>query len=140
MANHDRLYIICSRARTCTNGVCAARRVKKIVAIPVLLLVLTAFLVLMKLYMNGEQVFMSAIYLLIALTFLNNAFFSISAGFFSLFLYRIMLIAAFALFIWRMRDKGTYISQWQQIRVKGILGFLLHGFFTGSSHCCGPTR
>ncbi|BBP92639.1 hypothetical protein BsIDN1_62570 [Bacillus safensis] len=36
---------------------------KKIVAIPVLLLVLTAFLVLMKLYMNGEQVFMSAIYL-----------------------------------------------------------------------------
>ncbi|CAM5334340.1 sulfur relay protein TusE [Bacillus safensis FO-36b] [Bacillus safensis subsp. safensis] len=66
---------------------------------------------------------MSAIYLLIALTFLNNAFFSISAGFFSLFLYRIMLIAAFALFIWRMRDKGTYISQWQQIRVKGILGF-----------------
>lgn len=84
---------------------------KKMVAIPVLLLVLTAFLVLMKLYMNGEQVFMSAIYLLIALTFLNNAFFSISAGFFSLFLYRIMLIAAFALFIWRMRDKErTYRS------------------------------
>ena len=104
---------------------------KKIVAIPVLLLILTAFLVLMKLYMNGEQVFMSAIYLLIALTFLNNAFFSISAGFFSLFLYRIMLIAAFALFIWRMRDKGTYISQWQQIRVKGILGFFAAWFLYG---------
>ena len=104
---------------------------KKIVAIPVLLLVLTAFLVLIKLYMNGEQVFMSAIYLLIALTFLNNAFFSISAGFFSLFLYRIMLIAAFALFIWRMRDKGTYISQWQQIRVKGILGFFAAWFLYG---------
>ena len=113
---------------------------KKMVAIPVLLVVLTAALVLMKLYMNGEQVFMSAIYLLIALTFLNNAFFSISVGFFSLFLYRIMLIAVFALLIWRMRDKGTYILQWQQIRVKGILGFLLHGFFTGSSHCFGLIR
>ncbi|ABV63860.1 teichuronic acid biosynthesis protein TuaE [Bacillus pumilus] len=104
---------------------------KKMVAVPVILLILAAALVLMKLYMNGEQIFMSAIYLLTTLTFLNNAFFSISAGFFSLFLYRIMLIAAFALFIWRMREKGTYISQWQQIRVKGILGFFSAWFLYG---------
>lgn len=104
---------------------------KKMVAVPVILLILAAALVLMKLYMNGEQIFMSAIYLLITLTFLNNAFFSISAGFFSLFLYRIMLIAAFVLFIWRMREKGTYISQWQQIRVKGILGFFAAWFLYG---------
>ena len=104
---------------------------KKMVAVPVILLILSAALVLMKLYMNGEQIFMSAIYLLIALTFFNNAFFSISAGFFSLFLYRIMLIAAFALFLWRMRDKGSYISQWQQIRVKGILGFFAAWFLYG---------
>ncbi|MBU8695746.1 teichuronic acid biosynthesis protein TuaE [Bacillus pumilus] len=104
---------------------------KKMVAVPVILLILAAALVLMKLYMNGEQIFMSAIYLLITLTFFNNAFFSISAGFFSLFLYRIMLIAAFVLFIWRMREKGTYISQWQQIRVKGILGFFAAWFLYG---------
>lgn len=104
---------------------------KKMVVIPVLIVVLIAAAICMKLYMNGEHIFMSAIYLLIALTFLNNAFFSISAGFFSLFLYRIMLLAVFALFIWRMRDKGTYISQWQQIRVKGILVFFAAWFLYG---------
>ena len=71
---------------------------KKMVVIPVLIVVLMVAAICMKLYMNGEHIFMSAIYLLIALTFLNNAFFSISVGFFSLFLYRIMLLAVFALF------------------------------------------
>lgn len=59
---------------------------KKMVAVPVILLILAAALVLMKLYMNGEQIFMSAIYLLMTLTFLNNAFFLLvldSLAFFS---------------------------------------------------------
>lgn len=47
---------------------------KKMVVIPVLIVVLIAAAICMKLYMNGEHIFMSAIYLLIALTFLNNAF------------------------------------------------------------------
>ncbi|MFS0656773.1 teichuronic acid biosynthesis protein TuaE [Bacillus sp. 179-C3.3 HS] len=104
---------------------------KKMVAIPVVLVMLAAVALFMKRYMNGDQVFMSAIYLLIACTFLNNAFFSISVSFFSLFLYRIMLLIVFALFIWRMRDKGTYIPQWQHIRVKGILGFFIVWFLYG---------
>ncbi|OLP66672.1 Teichuronic acid biosynthesis protein TuaE [Bacillus pumilus] len=104
---------------------------KKMIAIPVLLVVLAGVALFMKFYLNGDQVFMSAIYLLIAFTFLNNAFFSIHVSFFSLFLYRILLLVAFALFIWRMRDKGTYISQWQHIRVKGILGFFAAWFLYG---------
>ncbi|WP_353854426.1 O-antigen ligase family protein [Bacillus sp. Bos-x628] len=104
---------------------------KKMMAIPILLVILAVVAVLIKRYMNGEQIWMSAIYLLIAFTFLNNAFFSISVGFFSLFLYRMMLILVFALFIWRMREKGTYISQWQNIRVKGILGFFAAWFLYG---------
>ncbi|MFJ5964407.1 teichuronic acid biosynthesis protein TuaE [Bacillus sp. NPDC093026] len=104
---------------------------KKMMAIPILLVILAIVAVLIKRYMNGEQIWMSAIYLLIAFTFLNNAFFSISVGFFSLFLYRMMLILVFALFIWRMREKGTYISQWQNIRVKGILGFFAAWFLYG---------
>ncbi len=45
-------------------------------------------------FTTKERLFMAVIYILIACTFLNNAFFAIHLGFFSLFLYRLLLIAA----------------------------------------------
>ncbi|MGE6630238.1 teichuronic acid biosynthesis protein TuaE [Bacillus sp. NPDC077027] len=104
---------------------------KKIVAIPALLMIIIGMIAFIGMYMNGEQLFMVALYILIALTFLNNAFFSVNVGFFSLFLYRIMLIVVFVLFVWRMREQGTYIPKWQNIRLKGILGFFAAWFLYG---------
>ncbi|MGG3571984.1 O-antigen ligase family protein [Bacillus gobiensis] len=83
------------------------------------------FLVLVRQVVSLEQLFWLTLYLLIAATFLNNAIYSIDVGPFSLFPYRLLLVAALVLFIvnaWQ--NKGLHQS-WDDVRVKGMLSFFL---------------
>lgn len=85
-------------------------------------------LLLLKPYLSYDQLKMPVIYLLIAATFANNAFFTIKLGFFSLFPYRILLIVAAVWFIAEMLKSQSHLEQWKQVHVKGILAFLPFGF------------
>ncbi|MDL5143138.1 teichuronic acid biosynthesis protein TuaE [Bacillus atrophaeus] len=82
-------------------------------------------------FTTRDQLFMAVIYLLIACTFLNNAFFAIHLGFFSLFLYRILLIAAGCLHFAGMLRNRTHIQRWNRLNVKGILLFFAFWFIYG---------
>ncbi|MFP7232949.1 O-antigen ligase family protein [Bacillus subtilis] len=78
-----------------------------------------------------ERLFMAVIYILIACTFLNNAFFAIHLGFFSLFLYRLLLIVAGCLHVIGMVRNRTHIERWNGLQVKGILLFFAFWFIYG---------
>lgn len=81
---------------------------------------------------SGRQLLVGAMYLFIATTFLNQSLLSLSAGFFSLFIYRIMMIVCLLiLFIQAVGKKGIS-DVWQEIRVKGALYFLLLWLVYGS--------
>ncbi len=82
-------------------------------------------------FTTKERLFMAVIYILIACTFLNNAFFAIHLGFFSLFLYRLLLIAAGCLHIIGMVRNRTHIERWNGLQVKGILLFFAFWFIYG---------
>mgnify|MGYP002422916626 CR=1 FL=1 len=96
-----------------------------------LLLIASAVILLLKPYLSYEQLMMPVIYLLIAATFANNAFFSIKLGFFSLFPYRILLIAAAVWLIWEMMNSQDPIERWNRVQVKGILAFFAFWFCYG---------
>lgn len=82
-------------------------------------------------FTTKERLFMAVIYILIACTFLNNAFFAIHLGFFSLFLYRLLLIAAGCLHVIGMVRNRTHIERWNGLQVKGILLFFAFWFIYG---------
>ncbi|MCR6596428.1 O-antigen ligase family protein [Bacillus halotolerans] len=82
-------------------------------------------------FTTKEQLFMAVIYILIACTFLNNAFFAIHLGFFSLFLYRLLLIAAGCLHLVGVLRSRTHIERWNGLQVKGILLFFAFWFLYG---------
>lgn len=69
--------------------------------------------------------FTSMIYLLLVTTFLNQSVLSIDVGSFSLFLYRIVLIAATVIFLLTVLKEGNLSYYWNQVHTKGILLFLL---------------
>lgn len=73
----------------------------------------------------GGQVFVSAMYLFIATTFLNQSLLSVQVGFFSLFIYRLMLIVALIILLVKANGAKGLHDLWDQIYVKGILFFLL---------------
>ncbi|RYM06508.1 O-antigen ligase domain-containing protein [Sporolactobacillus sp. THM7-7] len=74
----------------------------------------------------------SILYLFIASTFLNQSLLSIHVGFFTLFIYRLILILALFIFIYHaIRQRGLF-GEWERIRVKGILYFLLFWMAYGS--------
>ncbi|KAF1678074.1 teichuronic acid biosynthesis protein TuaE [Bacillus sp. SKDU12] len=82
-------------------------------------------------FTTKERLYMAVIYILIACTFLNHAFFAIHFGFFSLFLYRLLLIAAGGLHVIGMVRSRTQIERWNGLQVKGILLFFAFWFIYG---------
>ena len=88
-------------------------------------------IVVLRKYLSSEQLLMPVLYLLIAATFANNAFFAIKLGFFSLFPYRILLILAGFLFIAEMLKGSQHLEKWKQVHVKGILMFFAFWFCYG---------
>ena len=110
--------------------VLAQSNAKKILLACLIMIALTSIVVLRK-YMSSEQLLMPVLYLLIAATFANNAFFTIKLGFFSLFPYRILLILAGFIFIAEMLKGSRHLEKWNQVRVKGILMFFAFWFCYG---------
>ncbi|WP_339147877.1 MULTISPECIES: O-antigen ligase family protein [unclassified Sutcliffiella] len=85
-------------------------------------------LVIMKQYLFDSRFLMVSIYVLLGLTFLNNAFFAINLGFFSLFPYRILLLIVGFLIVFnfiRSDFRKDLWAQWEGIKVKGILLFFV---------------
>ncbi|TCN26674.1 teichuronic acid biosynthesis protein TuaE [Mesobacillus foraminis] len=83
------------------------------------------FAVLIKFYIRGESLFRGSMYILVIATFLNQSVLSLNIGFFSMFLYRLLLIAAAGLFLLRIVKERSLPGYWSEVRVKGVLGFLL---------------
>jgi O-Antigen ligase. len=78
-----------------------------------------------KLKSNGEQVLLGAMYLFVATTFLNQLLMSVSVGFFTLFIYRLMLVVCVCLFLRQSFVTRDLSASWARIQVKGPVLFLL---------------
>ncbi|SFG56804.1 teichuronic acid biosynthesis protein TuaE [Sporolactobacillus nakayamae] len=89
----------------------------------------TSSLVIALLYLKehatSKVLLLSMMYLLIASTFLNQALLSISTGFFTLFVYRLLLIGSTVVFLAHAGKIGGFYVQWKSMQVKGTLFFLL---------------
>ncbi|MBY8911580.1 O-antigen ligase family protein [Bacillus sp. YC2] len=103
----------------------------KITVLLIVFMIGTAGLAFLSAFTTNGRMFMGLIYLLIACTFLNQAFFAIHLGFFSLFLYRLLLIAAGGLHIAGILKNRTHIDRWNRVNVKGILLFFALWFTYG---------
>ncbi|AIU75587.1 MULTISPECIES: teichuronic acid biosynthesis protein TuaE [Bacillus] len=90
-----------------------------------------AGLALLSAFTTNGQMFMGLIYILIACTFLNQAFFAVHLGFFSLFIYRLLLIGAGALHIAGILTNRHHIDRWNRVNVKGVLMFFALWFTYG---------
>ncbi|GER68707.1 teichuronic acid biosynthesis protein TuaE [Weizmannia acidilactici] len=78
-----------------------------------------------------EKILQWAMYAFIASTFLNQSFFRIHIGFFTIFLYRLLFIvvmALFAAYVWKSRQLP---QKWGPFPLKGITIFLLAWFLYG---------
>ncbi|NHC41256.1 O-antigen ligase family protein [Bacillus sp. MM2020_1] len=80
---------------------------------------------LIKINVISKTQFPSVMYLLVMTTFLNQSVLNIHVGFFSLFLYRLVLIAAVTLFFVHVIKERNLPQIWNQVNVKGVLLFLL---------------
>ena len=80
---------------------------------------------LIKINVISKPQFPSVMYLLVMTTFLNQSVLNIHVGFFSLFLYRLVLIAAVTLFFVHVIKERNLPQIWNQVNVKGVLLFLL---------------
>jgi teichuronic acid biosynthesis protein TuaE len=72
-----------------------------------------------------EKTFIGVMYFLVSVTFLNQSLLNISFSFFNLFLYRLVLIGATLLFLILIFKERKLPEYWEQVRVKGILLFLV---------------
>jgi len=82
-------------------------------------------LLLAKPIFKSEFFVVLMIYLMIASTFLNNAFFKINLGFFSLFPYRIVLVLVTCIIVYKFIMDQSHKYLWEQIKVKNILLFFI---------------
>lgn len=82
-------------------------------------------LLYLKEHATSKVLLSSMMYLLIASTFLNQSLLSISTGFFTLFVYRLLLIGSIVMFLAHAGKIGGFYSQWESMQVKGTLFFLL---------------
>ncbi len=87
--------------------------------------------ILIKPFANNGQLFRSVMYFLVVTTFLNQSAFSIHVGFFSLFLYRIVLIAASLVFIVHLISEKSLSHYWNQVQTIELLLFLLFWMLYG---------
>lgn len=86
---------------------------------------LIAACLLIRKTVGGEDLLTGAMYVFLAATFLNQSLLSLPAGFFTLFIYRIMmLVCLMILFALALRRRGL-ANLWQGVEVKGILYFFL---------------
>ncbi|NPC94336.1 O-antigen ligase family protein [Bacillus sp. WMMC1349] len=108
-----------------------AQKSTKMILFVFLMLSVFAVVLLLKPYLSYDKLKISVIYLLIAATFANNAFFTIKLGFFSLFPYRILLMIAAGLFLLELIKSNHHLEQWKQVHVKGILLFFSFWFCYG---------
>ncbi|MDF2910830.1 MAG: TuaE [Sporolactobacillus laevolacticus] len=67
----------------------------------------------------------SMMYVLIASTFLNQVLLSLSVGFFTLFIYRLLLITCLVVFLAHSVKIGGFYKEWKTMPVKGIIYFLM---------------
>jgi teichuronic acid biosynthesis protein TuaE len=86
---------------------------------------LLTFSVLGKHYIDTNKLLTGVMYLLVMTTFLNQSVLSIHIGFFSLFLYRLVLILAVIIFFACYRKEKNPFQYWNQVNVKRVLIFLL---------------
>ncbi|WP_051590964.1 teichuronic acid biosynthesis protein TuaE [Bacillus sp. UNC438CL73TsuS30] len=83
-------------------------------------------------YVETNRLFCGVMFLLVATTFLNQSVLSIHFGFFSLFLYRLILISAATLFIVSIVKEKNLSQYWKQIKVKEVLHFLMFWLVYGT--------
>ncbi|MCM3668140.1 O-antigen ligase family protein [Mesobacillus maritimus] len=74
---------------------------------------------------NSDRRFHVMVYVLVVTTFLNQSVIQLDIGFFSLFLYRIMLILAATVFLVHLVANRNLADYWEHVHVKGPLIFLL---------------
>ncbi|WP_010631539.1 O-antigen ligase family protein [Sporolactobacillus vineae] len=86
---------------------------------------LIAASLLLKRMKDGSRILPAGMYLLIAATFLNQWLLRIEIGGFSLFIYRLMLIACLLLFLKHLAANEGLGREWTQLQVKGTICFLL---------------
>ncbi len=94
---------------------------------PIFILMILGLIILLfvKPLLQSKSFVFFMIYLLIASTFLNNAFLGINLGFFSLFPYRIALVFMTMLVLYKFIMDQSHKYLWEQIKVKNILYFLI---------------
>ena len=80
---------------------------------------------LIKINVISKPQFNTVMYLLVMTTFLNQSVLNIHVGFFSIFLYRLVLIAAVILFLFHVMKERNFPQFWNQLNVKGVMLFLL---------------
>ncbi|PLT31818.1 teichuronic acid biosynthesis protein TuaE [Peribacillus deserti] len=76
-------------------------------------------------HVSYKQISIAVMYILVASTFLNQSLLSIKAGFFTLFLYRLILIAAAFIFLVHAARDRELPRYWNGVQVKGVMLFLL---------------
>lgn len=74
---------------------------------------------------TSKGLFTGTMYVLIVVTFLNQSILQFDIGFFTLFLYRLVLIAAAVFFIVHLIKEKNLADYWEQVNAKGVLLFLL---------------
>ncbi|RFU63986.1 teichuronic acid biosynthesis protein TuaE [Peribacillus glennii] len=84
-------------------------------------------------YVSSKQLFTLFMYCLVITTFLNQSVVDINIGFFHLFLYRIVLIAAAGFFLVHAFTDQELPQYWNRVQVKGSLLFLLFWLAYGTA-------
>ncbi|MFT8311256.1 MAG: O-antigen ligase family protein [Sporolactobacillus sp.] len=79
----------------------------------------------LKKHASSSILLSSMMYVLVASTFLNQELLSLSTGFFTLFVYRLILIFSLIAFLVHAARIGGFGNQWSATPVKGVLVFLL---------------
>ena len=89
-------------------------------------------ILLIKMNVINKPQLSSVMSLLVITTFLNQSVLSIHVGFFSIFLYRLVLIVAAMIFFSHVMKEKNLPYYWNQVNVKGVLLFLLFWFAYGA--------
>jgi teichuronic acid biosynthesis protein TuaE len=87
--------------------------------------VMSVAALLKKPYVSYDGLFTGTMYVLVVVTFLNQSILQMEIGFFTLFLYRLVLMVAAFLFVVHLAKEKSLADYWEQVNVKGALLFLL---------------
>ncbi|WP_404330002.1 teichuronic acid biosynthesis protein TuaE [Mesobacillus maritimus] len=76
-------------------------------------------------YVSYEGLFTGTMYVLVVVTFLNQSILQVDIGFFTLFLYRLVLMVAAFFFVVTLAKEKKLADYWDQVNAKGVLLFLM---------------